>query len=265
MELHHLHVRDPRARAPCHGDPVTRRAARRGRELVHAPRPARRQHGRARDMRHHVTGSLVERIGTPHAARPRVIRLVAPGDQVDAALPGQQRDVRIFLRRLEQRGLHRPAGSIVHMDDAAVRMPAFARQVQVAFLAVEGHAQLAQPVDRGRRAFDHELDRLLVVETRPGDHRVTDVVVERVARVEHRGDAALRPRGGAAVEPALGEHQHALGLRQRQRGGKSGSARTDDEDVVRGVCHARVMPTQSLRGKQGTIRRSEVIVSRLLH
>jgi len=25
------------------------------------------------------------------------------------------------------------------------------------------------------------------------------------------------------------------------------------------------MPTQSLRGKQGTIRRSEVIVSRLLH
>ena len=48
-------------------------------------------------------------------------------------------------------------------------------------------------------------------------------------------------------------------------GGQTGGARTDDEDVVRGVCHGRVMPTQSLRGKQGTIRRSKVIVSHQSH
>ena len=151
------------------------------------------------------------------------------------------------------------------MHDAAMRMPAFAGQVEIALGAVEGDAQFAQPVDRGRRALDHEFDRLAIVEPRARDHGVANMVVERVARVEHGGDPALRPGGGSAVEPALRQHQHLLRFGQRQRGGQTGGARTDDEDVVRGVCHGRVMPTQSLRGKQGTIRRSKVIVSRLAH
>lgn len=52
--------------------------------------------------------------------------LVMPGDEVDAALPRQQDDVGMGFGGLEQRLLHRPAGGVVHMDDAAVRMAAFA-------------------------------------------------------------------------------------------------------------------------------------------
>src|SRR5690606_36186480 len=117
---------------------------------------------------------------------------VAPGDQVDAGLAGHEADVGMRLGRLEQRFLHRPAGRVVDVDDAAVRVATLAGQMQVPALAVEGDAQFDQPVDRVRRAFDHELDRLAPVEASTGDHRVVDVVLESVARVEHGGDPALR-------------------------------------------------------------------------
>ncbi len=62
-------------------------------------------------------------------------------------------------RRLEQRLLHRPAGRVVDMDDAAMAVPALARQVEVVAFRVERHAELDQPLDRARRALDDELDR----------------------------------------------------------------------------------------------------------
>ena len=262
VELHHFHVRHPRPRPPGHRDPVARGTARRGGKEIDAPCAARCYDRGARDMRDDLAAAFVQRIGAPDPARSRIGDLVAAGDQIDAALPRQQRDIGVFLRCLEQRGLHRPAGRIVHMDDPAMRMPAFTGEVQVILFAVERDPQFAQAVDRGGGALDHEFDRFAVVEPRAGNHRVANVVVEGIARIEHRGDAALRPCGGATVEPALGEDQDLLGFGQRERGGETGGARTDHEDVVRGVCHARVMPIQSLRGKQGTIRRSKLIVGR---
>ena len=81
------------------------------------------------------------------------------------------------------------------MDDAAVRMAAFARQVKVRPFGVERHAQRDQPVDRVRRALYHEFDRFLPVEPGPGDCRIANVILERIARIQHGGDAALRPGG----------------------------------------------------------------------
>ena len=54
-----------------------------------------------------------------------------PGDQVHTAAPRQQRDIGVFFRRLEQGGLHRPAGGIVHMHDPAMRMAAFAGEMEI--------------------------------------------------------------------------------------------------------------------------------------
>ena len=127
------------------------------------------------------------------------------------------------------------------MDDAAVRMPALARQVErAAFLVANGTPSSLQPLDRGGRALDHELDDRAVVEPRAGDHRVLDMVLERVAGLQHRGDPALRPGGRALVERALGEHGHAEAIGEVERGGQPGGARADDEDVGggvhRGVC-----------------------------
>ena len=100
---------------------------------------------------------------------------------------------------LLERLLHRPAGGVVDMDDAAVAVAALAGQVPGVAVGgdVERHAQLGQPLDRRRRVFDDELDGGAVVEPGAGDHRVLDMALERVAGLEHRGDPALRPAGRA--------------------------------------------------------------------
>ena len=118
------------------------------------------------------------------------------------------------------------------MDDPAVRMAAFARQVQRAAFLVEGHAQFDQPVDRVRRALDHEFHRVAIVQPRARHHSIPDMILERVARVEHGGDAALRPRRAASGERALGEHEHLLFFGKSQRCGEARRTRPDDEDVV---------------------------------
>ena len=142
------------------------------------------------------------------------------------------------------------------MDDAAVRMPAFAREVQrtfvtVAVVMVEGHAEPDQPLDRQRRVLDHEFDRFAPVEPAAGDHRVADVILEGVARIEHRGDSALRPGGGPCVERALGQHQHTAPFGKHQRGGESGGARTDDKHVR---AHALKIPCWHRRPVDDRIR-----------
>jgi hypothetical protein len=49
------------------------------------------------------------------------------------------------------------------MDNAAVRVPAFAGEVQFFGLAIERHAQFAQAINTGRRVLDHELHRRAIV------------------------------------------------------------------------------------------------------
>ena len=75
---------------------------------------------------------------------------------------------------------------------------------RVAF-GVERHPQLDQPVNRVRRLADHEFDRLKPVKPRARDHRIVNVVLKRVARIEHRSDPALRPGGRSAGQLALGQ------------------------------------------------------------
>ena len=48
----------------------------------------------------------------------------------------------------------------------------------------------------------------LVAQPGAGLEGVADVVLERVARVEHAGEAALGPRGRTGVERVLGDDQH---------------------------------------------------------
>ncbi len=118
------------------------------------------------------------------------------------------------------------------MDDTAVRMPTLARQVQRLGLLDEGDAHFDEPFDRVRRILDHELDRVAAVQARSGDHRVLDVILERIARVEHRRDAALRPGGRSAGQITLRQHEHAAMIGERDRGGQPRGARADDDDVM---------------------------------
>jgi hypothetical protein len=69
--------------------------------------------------------------------------------------------------------------------------------------------------------------------------RVVHVGVDAVVGAEHADDAALRPRGRAFLQAALGQHDHAPPVGQVQRRAQPGQAGTDDDDRERGVTHWR--------------------------
>ncbi len=236
VELVELHVRDPRARAPCHRDPVPRCAARRGRELVDADRAPGGEDGRARGEQRHLARRHVKRIDAPHMPVGGEALAMAAGDEIDRRHVAREMAVGVGLGRLQQRLLHRPAGRVVDMHDAAMAVPALAREmpaVAAVLARIERHAERRQPIDRGRRVLDHELHGAAIVEAGARHHRVLDMALERVAGFQHSGDAALRP-GGRSL--ALGQHDHAEAIGEVERRGQPGGTRPDDDDVVAMVC-----------------------------
>jgi hypothetical protein len=132
-------------------------------------------------------------------------------------------------------------------------MAALARQVERTRFGIERHAEIDQPVDRVRRALDDIFDRLAPVEPRARDHGVADMVLERIAGIEHGGDPALRPCGRAAGQRTLGEHQHPQLFGKRERGGQPGRAGPDDDDVMAivyvGIPHDTLMAGRHQRCK----------------
>ena len=117
------------------------------------------------------------------------------------------------------------------MDDSPRAVAAFAGQVPALAVVVdvERHAELCEPADRGRGALDDELDDAAIVEAGAGDHRVLDMRLEAVARLQHRGDAALRPAGRAL---ALQQHRDLEPLGEVERRGQPGGAGADDHHIV---------------------------------
>src|SRR3546814_5984553 len=122
-------------------------------------------------------------------------------------------------------------------------MPALARQVERAFLLVEGDPHLDRPLYRVRGILDHELDRLAPVESRARDHRILDMIFERVAGIEHRRDPTLRPGGRPAGQLALREDEHAAMVGKRDRGGQPRRAGADDDDVVIAIRQSHSAPS----------------------
>ena len=232
VELHEFHVGDARAGPPRHRDAVAGRALRRGREQIGSPRAAGGEDRRAGGVESDGTRGAINGIDAPDVARARIALLVARGGQVDNDLVGNERDVGVRGGSLEQRLLHRPAGGIGDVDDAAVRMAALARQVQRVAFGRERDAELLEAGDGGGRALHHHFDDATVVEAGAGDHRVVDMAGKGVARLQHGRDAALRPGGRALVQRALGEHRHAEALGEIERRRQSRRARADDEDVA---------------------------------
>ncbi len=97
---------------------------------------------------------------------------------------------------------------------------------------VEPGAGVDQPAHRAGALGDQGPHRRLVAEPGPGDQRVVQVLLGGVALAERRGDTALRPAGGAVVEPGLGDDDRGEARRRTaQRGGQTGHAGADHDDV----------------------------------
>jgi len=93
-------------------------------------------------------------------------------------------------------------------------------------------AEVDHFADRRRTGFDDVADRFFVAQTAAGVQGVFDMFVERVERIHHAGDAALRQFGVAVVDHPLGNDRHfASGFGEVQRAGQSGEAAADDDMV----------------------------------
>ena len=79
--------------------------------------------------------------------------------------------------------------------------------------------------------FDGVTHDRFVAQPRSGGDRVRYVPRLGIVMLGHGGDAALRPRRGAAARIDLGEYRHLALVREQQRGGEPGGAAADHEDV----------------------------------
>ena len=233
MELDELHVAHAATGTPGHRDAVAGGDVGVGRIQVHLARSAGCDHGVARGEGEHALALDVEHVGA-EAACARLAELVT-GDQVDRDVVLEDVDVRVPAHMVAERGLHRGAGCVGRMDDASMRVAAFAGEV-VAELGVgfagEGHAAVDQPLDRALAVLDHEACRLRVAKACTGDEGVLDVGFDAVRIVEHRGDAALRPVARAVCEFALGHERHTQAVRQAEGHRLAGGAAAKNEYVV---------------------------------
>src|SRR3546814_2023485 len=74
--------------------------------------------------------------------------------------------------------------------------------------------------------------RLDIVEPSARDHRVMHMAFKCIASIQHGGDPALRPVGGATIDRTLRQHKHSLVLRQVDGGRQPRRAGTDDDNII---------------------------------
>ena len=203
VELHHFHVRNTRTRSPGHGDAVTGRAARRSAEQIGASRTAAGHHRGPCRQGLDTACLVVQRIDAPDILATVRLHHMAINDQIDRDHVGFQRDIGIGFCGFLKRFLHRPARRIVDMDDAPMAVSAFTGEVQRLLFLVERHAHPGKAFNRCRCIFDNEFNGFPAIQAGACNHRVVDVVLERVTGVEHGGDSALRPGCRAAGKVAL--------------------------------------------------------------
>ncbi|MOA43752.1 hypothetical protein D3C78_1659350 [compost metagenome] len=63
---------------------------------------------------------------------------------------------------------------------------------------------------------------------------------DRIAGVQHRGNAALRIRRTALQQIPLGDQADLVMLGQMQRQGHAGQAATNNQDIKLQCCHCRI-------------------------
>ena len=234
VELDELDVGDGQAGAQRHRDAVAgdrRRVRRRGEDLAVA---ARRDHdgtgGHDADGGEHA---VFVGLADPHADDLALAVVGSARDEVEREGVTHHLDTGAD-RGFVERSLHLGAGAVAAgVHDAVVAVAALTgeRDVGATLLRVERRTQPHEVPDR-LRCLGHQLthDRL-VAQPRTRFERVADVVLDRVARVEHAGEPALGPLRGTGGQDVLGDHQHAAHRPHGQRRRQPRCARAEHHDV----------------------------------
>ncbi|MGF6728264.1 hypothetical protein OKW50_000345 [Paraburkholderia youngii] len=164
-------------------------------------------------------------------------------DQIDRVMIFEQRDVRMMAHLLAERSDDRMAGRVGRVNDPAMAMAAFARQMKAQLGGVvfrEWHALFDQPFDRGAPMLDDKARRSLVAQTATRDQRVAHVIFDAVRGIQHRGDTALRPVARALGQRSLGDHSNAPCLREVERDAQASQTATDNRHIEFHYPHLRL-------------------------
>ena len=214
VELHEFEVAEHSASAMHHGYAVAGGDDGRGGGGVDVAHAAGGQEGHFREVGVDAVGVAVEGVdavaldvgGVFGDALPEVVL----GDDVDGELAFFDFDVGVAACRFEQAALDFFAGVVLVVEDAEFGVAAFTVQVEaVAVLVeVEVDAVLHQFADPVGSLADGHLDHLAVADAVAGHQGVLDMLVERVAVVHHRCDAALGIAGGSFRSVAFGQYAH---------------------------------------------------------
>ena len=232
MELHELHVRDLRARAPRERHAVARgRVGVAGIEVDLAA-TARGKDGIGRTDGVDLARARIEHVRA-HAAAGAGQAEAARGDQLDHHRLLAHVDRRLPLERADHGRLALLSGDVARVEDAPHGVPALAAEVPRAVLLLrEADAAVDQVTDAGGGLAHDTPHHLLVAQSRAGDERVLHVRGERVGGIGHAADAALGEVGVAVLQALLRRQDDAPRRRQVKRRHQAAHARTDNEIVA---------------------------------
>ena len=212
VELDELHVLDPAAGAPGHGDAVARGGIGVGRVKVDLARATGGDHGVRRRERHDAILVQIQDVSSPAAV---VVQTeLGSGHEVNDDVPLEHRDVGMAAHLVGQGLLDGRTGRVGDMDDATVAVAALARQVVARLAARERHALRDQPFDRLAPPLDHEAGGQGIAKSGAGGEGVLDMGCNRIGIVEHRRDTTLRPRRRRVIDGAFGHQGNAMRVGQ---------------------------------------------------
>jgi hypothetical protein len=164
-------------------------------------------------------------------------------DQVDRVVIFEQRDVGVAAHALAQCGDYCVAGRVRSVNDPAMTMAAFARQMEAEFRGVvfgERNALRDQPFDGGPPMLDDETRGGFVAQTAACDQRVAHMVFDAVCRIQYRGNAALRPVARAFGHGSLCDHCNPPRLCKVERDAQTSQTATDNCHIEFHCPHLRL-------------------------
>ena len=250
MELHELHVRNRRPRAPRHGDPVARGDVGIRRVQVDAPASSGGQHRHIGAKCLHLPRGLIQNIEADTGILHGIAQFTR-GDEVHGHVVFKNGDAGMRSHRIKQGLLDLESGRVLGMKDPALRVPPFPTQVGLlvplgcrAF--IEMHPETDQFGNPLRSLRDNAPDHILVAEPIPRNKRVPHMKGYRVLATGHAGDAALGP-GGVGISARLLGHDGYRTLFRRLQGIGKPCNPAADHDMIEGFHRERRKGMLSIR------------------
>lgn len=204
MKLDELHIVHSTTRPPSGGNAVPGSCIRIGGVQVHLASAPRGQHRVGRAHRDDLVAFFIQGVQAQASVWLRVAGVeFFGGDQVHQGVVLEQVDIGALTHLSHQGALNRRTSCICHVHDAALAVPALARQMKLvrrAYFQREFHTQGPEPGDGTGCVFHNEAGGVGVTQTGARYQGVCHMLVKGITLGQHRRNSTLRPAAGAIAQ-----------------------------------------------------------------